>query len=55
MSARIEILCKDLGHSVLVSLAFAAAVARSQVHLVSLGPHRLRGVCEDTELFTLKG
>lgn len=52
-AARIEILCKDLGHNLLVSQAFAAAATRSRTHLVSLGRHRLRGVREDTELFAL--
>lgn len=52
-SSRIELLCKELGHNLLVSEAFAAAAERSRPHLVSLGRHRLRGVREETELFTL--
>lgn len=52
-AARIEILCKELGHNLLLSQAFAAAATRSQAHLQSLGRHRLRGVREETELFTL--
>ncbi|HEY6984228.1 adenylate/guanylate cyclase domain-containing protein [Reyranella sp.] len=52
-AARIELLCKELGQSLLVSQAFAAAAGRSRDHLVSLGSHRLRGVREETELFTL--
>lgn len=52
-AARIEVLCKELGHPLLISEAFAAAAADSRGHLVSLGPHRLRGVREETELFTL--
>ena len=52
-AARIEVLCKELGHPLLVSEAFAAAADDSRGHLVSLGPHRLRGVREETELFTL--
>ncbi len=43
----------SLGHPLLVSQAFAAAAADSRGHLVSLGRHRLRGVREETELFTL--
>jgi adenylate cyclase len=52
-AARIELLCKELGHNLLVSQAFAAAATRSREHLVSLGRHRLRGVREETELFGL--
>jgi len=52
-AARIELLCKELGHPLLVSEAFAAAASTSRVHLRSLGQHRLRGVREPTELFTL--
>jgi adenylate cyclase len=52
-AARIEVLCKELGHPLLVSEAFAEAAEDSRGHLVSLGPHRLRGVRDETELFTL--
>ena len=52
-AARIEVLCKELGHALLVSEAFAAAAEDSRRHLVSLGLHRLRGVRDETELFTL--
>lgn len=52
-SSRIELLCKELGHNLLVSQSFAAAADRSRPHLISLGRHRLRGVREETELFTL--
>ncbi len=52
-AARIELLCKELGHNLLVSQAFAAAAERSRDHLVSLRQHQLRGVREATELFTL--
>ncbi len=54
-AARIEVLCKELGHNLLVSQAFAEATAGSRAPLVSLGRHRLRGVREETELFTLAG
>ncbi|WIM12182.1 adenylate/guanylate cyclase domain-containing protein [Enhydrobacter sp.] len=54
-AARIELLCKELGRNLLVSQAFAAAAGRSRDHLASLGRHRLRGVSEETELFTLAG
>jgi adenylate cyclase len=52
-AARIELLCKELGQNLLVSQTFAAAAERSRDHLVSLGRHHLRGVREETELFTL--
>jgi adenylate cyclase len=54
-AARIEVLCKDLDHPLLMSAAFAQSAASSRSHLVSLGRHRLRGVREETELFGLKG
>jgi adenylate cyclase len=52
-AARIELLCKELGHNLLVSQAFAEAATRSRDHLKSLGSHRLRGVARETELFGL--
>jgi adenylate cyclase len=52
-AARIEVLCKELGQALLVSEAFAEAADDSRRHLVSLGLHRLRGVRDETELFTL--
>jgi adenylate cyclase len=52
-ASRIEALCGPLGRSLLMSQAFAAAASASQKHLMSVGRHRLRGVREETELFTL--
>lgn len=52
-AARIEVLCKELGQPLLISEAFAEAATASRAHLVSLGRHRLRGVRDETELFTL--
>lgn len=52
-AARIELLCKELGHPLLVSQAFAEAAVDSRGHLASLGRHPLRGVRERAELFTL--
>jgi adenylate cyclase len=52
-AARLEALCGPLGRPLLVSQAFAAAASASRQHLVSLGRHQLRGVREETELFTL--
>lgn len=47
---RIEELCKTTGHDLLVSRDVAANCERP---LVSLGRHRLRGVAEPQEIFTL--
>jgi len=47
---RIEELCKTTGHDLLVSRDVAASCERP---LVSLGRHRLRGVAERHEIFTL--
>ncbi|MCW5733244.1 MAG: adenylate/guanylate cyclase domain-containing protein [Enhydrobacter sp.] len=52
-AARIELLCKELGHPLLVSHAFAGAATESRHHLISVGRHRLRGVRDEAELFTL--
>jgi class 3 adenylate cyclase/uncharacterized protein (DUF427 family) len=49
-AARVESMTKDLGRAVLASGAFAAAYGGA---LVSLGRHRLKGVKEEHELFTL--
>ena len=52
-ASRIEKLCEPLGHSLLISRAFAEAATSCRSRLVSLGRHRLRGVREETELFGL--
>ncbi|NNG02738.1 MAG: adenylate/guanylate cyclase domain-containing protein, partial [Inquilinus sp.] len=52
-AARIEPLCKTLGVPVLASAAFAAAAAESGHRLASLGRHRLRGIDDPAELFTM--
>ncbi|MDP2329791.1 MAG: adenylate/guanylate cyclase domain-containing protein [Reyranella sp.] len=52
-ASRIEKLCEPLGQNLLVSRAFAEAATSCRSRLVSLGPHRLRGVREETELFAL--
>ena len=49
-AARLESMCKELGHAVIVSEAFAA---RSSCRLLSLGQHELRDVSQAQELFTL--
>ncbi|MGQ3072054.1 MAG: adenylate/guanylate cyclase domain-containing protein [Ferrovibrionaceae bacterium] len=52
-AARIEALCKDLDHNLLVSAEFAGAAAACGAKLVSLGHQTLRGVREPKEIFTL--
>lgn len=49
-AARVESMCKTLGHSVVVSSAFAEAWPEQ---LVSLGRHKLKDVEGEQELFTL--
>jgi adenylate cyclase len=51
--ARIEALCGPLGHTVLASAEFAAAVNDLDNRLVSLGRHDLRGVRVAKEIFGL--
>ncbi len=51
-AARIETLCEPLGHKVLVSAEFAAAVT-GDTRLRPLGWHRLRGVREEREVYAL--
>jgi adenylate cyclase len=51
--ARIEALCEPLGRSILVSAEFVAAIAEGDSRLVSLGPHSLRGVKREKEVFAL--
>ncbi len=51
--SRVEPLCKELGRSLLVTDVFAANVACPD--LVSLGPHKLRGVAEPRDIFGVDG
>src|SRR5690606_10138202 len=48
--SRLEALCKELDRPVLVSAAFAQAAAED---LAPLGSHRLPGVTQPAEIFTL--
>jgi len=53
-AARIEALSKDLGTALVMSEAVARQLPRPlSCPLRSLGTHRLRGVGESVELFTL--
>jgi adenylate cyclase len=51
--ARIETLCEPLGHRILVSAEFAAAVGDSH-RLAPPGSHRLRGVSELRPIYALE-
>jgi adenylate cyclase len=51
MAARVESLCKDLDRALLVSAEFARFAPG---RFVSLGRHRLKGIDEPQELFTLR-
>jgi len=53
-AARLEGLCRDLGANLLISSSFYAEAGPAQARMVSLGQHRLRGVREARELFTLR-
>jgi adenylate cyclase len=48
--SRLEGLCRPLGRSVLISLAFSAEIVTP---LVSLGEHALRGIAAPCTVFTL--
>ena len=54
-ASRIELLCKVLGHNLLISERFAEAATECRSRLISVGRHQLRGVRDETELFTLFG
>ena len=52
-ASRIEGLCSQLGHALLTSRSFAAAIELRGRPLKSVGRHHLRGLDTDQELFTL--
>jgi adenylate cyclase len=54
-AARIEALCSQQGHSLLVSEAFARAATASADRLVSIGRFALRGVRAAQSIYTLDG
>jgi len=51
MAARVESLCKELDRPILVSAEFACSAPE---RFASLGRHRLKGIDEPQELFTLR-
>ena len=52
-ASRIEALCAPLGLNVLISEAFSAAAAGCTDRLISAGRHKLRGVRESQQLYTI--
>jgi adenylate cyclase len=52
-ATRLEALCKELGRNLLVSDSFVRAAPALAPQLRSLGRHRLRGVREEREVFTI--
>ena len=52
-ATRIEALCKELGRNLLISDSFVRAAPALRPRLRSLGRHRLRGVREEREVFTI--
>ena len=53
-AARLEGLCRDLGTNLLISGSFHAEAGPAQTRMKSLGQHRLRGVRDAREVFTLR-
>src|SRR5439155_23266638 len=53
-ATRIEGLCKELDTSILISESFASAAPALRDQLRSVGHHRLRGVKEAREVFTIR-
>ncbi len=51
--SRIQALCRDLDRDLLISKTFYDVACECQGELVTLGQHRLRGVRQAQELFTL--
>jgi adenylate cyclase len=52
-ATRLEALCKEVGRNLLVSDSFVRAAPALRAQLQSLGHHRLRGVREPREVFTI--
>jgi adenylate cyclase len=53
-ASRIEVLCQELGHHLLVSETFAQAATACADSLIPLGRHELRGVKRAQELYTVE-
>lgn len=54
-ASRIEALCDQLGHSLLISGSFAKALGPGADAVISLGRHPLRGVSGLREIFSIEG
>jgi adenylate cyclase len=52
-ASRIEVLCQELGHHLLVSETFAQAATACEGSLIPVGRHELRGVRQAQELYTV--
>jgi adenylate cyclase len=52
-ASRIEVLCQELGHNLLISETFANAATACADRLIPLGSHDLRGVRRAQELYTV--
>jgi adenylate cyclase len=52
-ASRLEFLCQELGHHLLVSESFAQAATACAEHLIPLGRHELRGVRRAQEIYTV--
>ena len=52
-ATRLEALCKEVGRNLLVSDSFVRAAPALRPQLRSLGRHRLRGVREEREVYTI--
>ena len=52
-ASRIEALCDELGRHLLVSERFAAAAHHCAGRLIAVGRHRLRGVRDEQQIFTV--
>lgn len=52
-ASRIEFLCQELGHHLLVSESFAQAATACADRLIPLGRHELRGVRRAQEIYTV--
>ncbi|NKB54499.1 MAG: adenylate/guanylate cyclase domain-containing protein [Rhizobiaceae bacterium] len=53
MVARIQTMCRPLGHNIIVSSAMVQAIGREHSRIVTIGKHDLRGITKPEPLSTL--
>lgn len=53
MVARIQTMCRPLEQDLIISAAMVNAIIRERKRIISIGHHRLRGISDSEELFTL--